>query len=100
MKATIRTTALCRVAWELSSSSLSDVAVTVSHHGGAFSHQLLTREPTDETTLLPRKFLVQVAATLETLRKQEDTDGDWQITIEDSGPKVSLKTMHTQTMLC
>lgn len=73
----------------------------VSHNGNAaLPHQLLTHEPKDETTLLPRKFLVHVAATLESLRKQEDTDGNWQITIEDSGPKVSVKRMHTPTMLC
>lgn len=42
----------------------------------------------DETTLIPRKFLLHVDATLETLSKQEDTDGNMQITIEDSGPKV------------
>ncbi|TAQ89389.1 hypothetical protein B7494_g2280 [Chlorociboria aeruginascens] len=42
----------------------------------------------DETTLFARKFLVQVDATLESLQKQEDTDNNMQITIEDSGPKV------------
>ncbi|KAG9245152.1 neutral trehalase [Calycina marina] len=42
----------------------------------------------DETTLLPRTFLMHVGATLESLAKQEDTDGNMQITIEDRGPKV------------
>lgn len=42
----------------------------------------------DETTILPgRRFLIQVDATLESLRAQEDTDHNMQITIEDSGPK-------------
>ncbi|KAM3514617.1 hypothetical protein MY11210_001723 [Beauveria gryllotalpidicola] len=35
-----------------------------------------------------RRFLIQVDATLESLKAQEDTDGNMQITIEDSGPKV------------
>ncbi|KAF7861515.1 hypothetical protein EAF04_008078 [Stromatinia cepivora] len=34
-----------------------------------------------------RKFLIQVDSTLEALRKQEDTDDNHQITIEDLGPK-------------
>ncbi|KAF5877027.1 putative neutral trehalase protein [Botrytis fragariae] len=34
-----------------------------------------------------RKFLIQVDSTLEALRKQEDTDDNHQITIEDVGPK-------------
>ncbi|CAG9951211.1 unnamed protein product [Clonostachys rosea f. rosea IK726] len=40
-----------------------------------------------------RRFLIQVDSTLENLQAQEDTDGNMQITIEDSGPKViSLRT--------
>ncbi|KAJ4145210.1 hypothetical protein LMH87_004065 [Akanthomyces muscarius] len=35
-----------------------------------------------------RRFLIQVDATLESLKSQEDTDGNMQITIEDHGPKV------------
>ncbi|RFU36178.1 hypothetical protein B7463_g177, partial [Scytalidium lignicola] len=47
----------------------------------------------DETPYLPRKFLIQVEATLESLARQEDTDNNMQITIEDNGPKVlSLPT--------
>lgn len=49
--------------------------------------------PVDESTLGHRKFLVQVDATLESLKAQEDTDGNMQITIEDKGPKViTLRT--------
>lgn len=45
--------------------------------------------PSDETTLQAnRRFLIQVEPTLESLSKQEDTDGNMQITIEDHGPKV------------
>ena len=36
----------------------------------------------------PRKFLVNVQATLDTLLSREDSDGNFQITIEDKGPKV------------
>lgn len=40
-----------------------------------------------------RRFLIYVAPTLESLKKQEDTDDNWQITIEDNGPKLfSLRT--------
>jgi alpha,alpha-trehalase len=47
----------------------------------------------DETNLGPRRFLVEVDTTLEHLRKQEDTDNNYQITIEDRGPKVfALRT--------
>ncbi|KAH6899676.1 family 37 glycoside hydrolase [Thelonectria olida] len=47
----------------------------------------------DENTQQSRRFLIQVEATLESLKAQEDTDGNMQITIEDNGPKViSLRT--------
>lgn len=35
-----------------------------------------------------RRFLIEVEPTLKSLQEQEDTDGNMQITIEDSGPKV------------
>ncbi|EHK98431.1 putative Neutral trehalase [Glarea lozoyensis 74030] len=48
----------------------------------------------DEVSLYPRRFLVNVDSTLAHLAKQEDTDNNWQITIEDTGPKVlSLGTV-------
>ncbi|KAI5284669.1 alpha,alpha-trehalase nth1, partial [Ascosphaera atra] len=40
----------------------------------------------DESTH-PRKFLIDVDATLRTLLQREDTDNNMQITIEDLGPK-------------
>lgn len=43
---------------------------------------------TDEVSLQPRRFLVQVDETLKTLLSREDSDGNYQITIEDKGPKV------------
>jgi alpha,alpha-trehalase len=36
----------------------------------------------------PRRFLVQVEPTLKTLLSREDTDQNYQITIDDHGPKV------------
>lgn len=56
---------------------------------------LLTKSACADETTLPgnRRFLIQVDATLESLSKQEDTDGNMQITIEDNGPKVCAATM-------
>ncbi|KAH8685804.1 neutral trehalase [Tricladium varicosporioides] len=57
--------------------------------GGTFEpRQPKRRGSHDETSLLPRKFLVTVESTLAELAAQEDTDNNWQITIEDTGPKV------------
>ncbi|KAL3424415.1 neutral trehalase [Phlyctema vagabunda] len=42
----------------------------------------------DESSLIPKRFIIQVGPTLESLEKQEDTDGNAQITIEDLGPRV------------
>ncbi|KAL4921683.1 trehalase-domain-containing protein [Aspergillus aurantiobrunneus] len=41
----------------------------------------------DPTSGNPRKFLVDVDATLDSLLEREDSDRNMQITIEDSGPK-------------
>ncbi|KAJ5574716.1 Neutral trehalase [Penicillium hetheringtonii] len=42
----------------------------------------------DEASANPRKFLIDVEETLNSLLRQEDTDKNMQITIEDVGPKV------------
>jgi alpha,alpha-trehalase len=42
----------------------------------------------DEQSMQPRRFLVQVDETLKTLLSREDSDGNYQITIDDKGPKV------------
>ncbi|KAL1852703.1 alpha,alpha-trehalase nth1 [Paecilomyces lecythidis] len=42
----------------------------------------------DEVPAQPRKFLIDVDATLKSLLEREDTDQNMQITIEDAGPKV------------
>ncbi|KAF2139278.1 glycoside hydrolase family 37 protein [Aplosporella prunicola CBS 121167] len=46
------------------------------------------RSSHDEHSSQPRKFLIPVDETLKTLLAREDTDQNYQITIEDSGPKV------------
>ena len=43
----------------------------------------------DEQPLKPRKFLIHVDSTLQSLLEREDTDNNMQITIEDDGPKVN-----------
>lgn len=53
---------------------------------------MLTAE--DEQSLQPRRFLVQVDETLKTLLSREDSDGNYQITIDDKGPKVRSSTRH------
>lgn len=50
--------------------------------------KLADRPLTDESTIGQLKFLVNVDSTLDNLQKQEDTDNNFQITIEDNGPKV------------
>ena len=42
----------------------------------------------DEMPAQPRRFLVQVEPTLKTLLAREDSDNNYQITIDDKGPKV------------
>jgi alpha,alpha-trehalase len=42
----------------------------------------------------PRKFLINVKECLEELLEREDTDKNWQITIEDLGPKVGSAWTH------
>ena len=42
----------------------------------------------DESTGKGRKFLIHVDQTLGELLSREDTDENWQITIDDLGPKV------------
>ncbi|KAE8148997.1 trehalase-domain-containing protein [Aspergillus avenaceus] len=42
----------------------------------------------DEKSVQPRKFLIDVEETLQSLLDREDTDRNMQITIEDAGPKV------------
>ncbi|KAJ2475776.1 alpha,alpha-trehalase nth1 [Coemansia sp. RSA 2320] len=42
----------------------------------------------DDKTAHPRRFLVDIATIEKAILEQEDTNGDYQITVEDSGPKM------------
>lgn len=59
---------------------------------GACALTILTTDPTSGN---PRKFLVDVDATLEHLLEREDSDRNQQITIEDVGPKVCLDGLNS-----
>ena len=37
---------------------------------------------------MPRRFLIDVEETIRVVLEQEDTDGDFQISITDAGPKM------------
>ena len=50
------------------------------------------RSSQEETPSNPRQFLVPVKETLEQLLEREDSDRNYQITIEDKGPKVLALT--------
>ena len=63
--------------------------VKYSHSTSIFERELIG-VPTDEQTLQPRKFFIPVESTLKTLLSREDTDKNWQITIDDAGPKVGI----------
>ncbi|ODV63926.1 alpha,alpha-trehalase [Ascoidea rubescens DSM 1968] len=54
-----------------------------------FNFKLKRRSSQDERTVVNRKFLItNIDATLKQLLENEDTDKNYQITIEDTGPKV------------
>ena len=42
----------------------------------------------DEKASAPRRFLIDVEETIRVILEQEDTDGDFQISITDAGPKI------------
>ncbi|KAG8995873.1 alpha,alpha-trehalase nth1 [Tulasnella sp. JGI-2019a] len=48
----------------------------------------LRRLSHDEKPQAPRRFLIDVEETIRIVLEQEDTDGDFQISVTDSGPKV------------
>lgn len=66
-----------------------DGRVTVSFRASPFSSRdTFAEHTTDEMSRPPRKLMIPVAATLEMLLAREDTDKNYQITIDDDGPKV------------
>lgn len=42
----------------------------------------------DEKSTAPRRFLIDVEETIRVVLEQEDTDGDFQISVTDAGPKM------------
>jgi alpha,alpha-trehalase len=42
----------------------------------------------DEKSSAPRRFLIDVEETIRVVLEQEDTDGDFQISVTDAGPKI------------
>ncbi|ORX90105.1 neutral trehalase [Basidiobolus meristosporus CBS 931.73] len=63
---------------------------------GSDSFRRRRRASHDEKSSRPRKFLIDVEETWQTILSQEDTDGDFQITVNDVGPKVlQVGTAHS-----
>ncbi|KIK55157.1 glycoside hydrolase family 37 protein [Collybiopsis luxurians FD-317 M1] len=52
------------------------------------SHSKVRRLSHDEKASHPRRFLIDVEETIRLVLEQEDTDGDFQISVTDAGPKV------------
>ena len=52
------------------------------------NHQRARRMSHDEKSSAPRRFLIDVEDTIRLILEQEDTDGDFQISITDAGPKI------------
>ncbi|KAG0253665.1 alpha,alpha-trehalase nth1 [Mortierella polycephala] len=55
---------------------------------GAIKYRRRRRGSHDVKTIKPRRFLIDVDETQKLILEQEDTDGDFQITVNDIGPKV------------
>ncbi|KAF9575463.1 alpha,alpha-trehalase nth1 [Mortierella alpina] len=55
---------------------------------GATKYRRRRRGSHDDKTSKPRRFLIDVEETQRLVLEQEDTDGDFQITVNDIGPKV------------
>ncbi|KAI0648988.1 trehalase-domain-containing protein [Trametes meyenii] len=51
-------------------------------------HQRSRRMSHDEKSSAPRRFLIDVEETIRLVLEQEDTDGDFQISVTDAGPKL------------
>ena len=52
------------------------------------SHLRTRRMSHDEKASAPRRFLIDVEETIRVVLEQEDTDGDFQISVTDAGPKI------------
>ncbi|KAG0275764.1 alpha,alpha-trehalase nth1 [Linnemannia exigua] len=75
------------------SQSASDTASQAGSGGGttmttATKYRRQRRGSHDDKAIKPRRFLIDVEETQRLILEQEDTDGDFQITVNDIGPKV------------
>ena len=52
------------------------------------THRRARRMSHDEKGSAPRRFLIDVEETIRVVLEQEDTDGDFQISVTDAGPKM------------
>ncbi|KAG0231811.1 alpha,alpha-trehalase nth1 [Actinomortierella wolfii] len=60
----------------------------IAHSEAATKYRRPRRGSHDDKSHKPRRFLIDVEETQRLILEQEDTDGDFQITINDVGPKV------------
>ncbi|ORZ22871.1 neutral trehalase [Lobosporangium transversale] len=60
----------------------------ITHSEAATKYRRPRRGSHDDKATKPRRFLIDVEATQKLILEQEDTDGDFQITVNDVGPKV------------
>ncbi|KAG9324898.1 hypothetical protein KVV02_003305 [Mortierella alpina] len=63
-------------------------ADTAQEDSGATKYRRRRRGSHDDKMSKPRRFLIDVEETQRLILEQEDTDGDFQITVNDIGPKV------------
>ncbi|KAG9064192.1 alpha,alpha-trehalase nth1 [Linnemannia hyalina] len=71
-----------------SSQYANDVAEQAESGGGTTKYRRQRRASHDDKAFKPRRFLIDVEETQRLILEQEDTDGDFQITVNDIGPKV------------
>ncbi|KAF9933438.1 alpha,alpha-trehalase nth1 [Linnemannia zychae] len=62
--------------------------LSVTNPGGSTKYRRQRRGSHDDKAIKPRRFLIDVEETQRLILEQEDTDGDFQITVNDIGPKV------------
>ncbi|GJJ77122.1 alpha,alpha-trehalase [Entomortierella parvispora] len=60
----------------------------MAHSETATKYRRPRRGSHDDKATKPRRFLIDVEETQKLILEQEDTDGDFQITVNDMGPKV------------
>ncbi|OAQ33094.1 glycoside hydrolase family 37 protein [Linnemannia elongata AG-77] len=70
------------------SQSANDGATQEESGGVNTKYRRQRRASHDDKAFKPRRFLIDVEETQRLILEQEDTDGDFQITVNDIGPKV------------